>query len=150
MNLFPRRTIDGITTDRTFRAVLVVLLTDAANLGGSTIWRLSRIRSSGHVHRCLTHLEANGWVSTTRETTPLADRGARTFYRLTLDGRAQALQLCGLTDADVDDDAPTDVLPPTTAPCGIQRCSEHDRATLLEARLAQFQEASMAADWGSR
>ncbi|RCG27209.1 hypothetical protein DQ384_26175 [Sphaerisporangium album] len=134
-----RRRADG--TDRWFRAVLLVLLTDAGNITATAIWRLSGARSPRQVDRWLTRLRANRWVTTRLETPIPENRPALTFYRLTSYGRREARLYLGLEHVSPDDQ-PTEIIPAPPAPCG----TEHDRANALERRVHLLQDANMAAD----
>ena len=79
-----------IKLTRVNRRRLLALLTDAANLGGSTIWMLAG-GSSGRVFIFLGKLETAGWVVSDWETPEPGDRPRRRFYRLTPEGRAAAM-----------------------------------------------------------
>ena len=76
---------------RVNRRRLLVLLTDAANLGGSTIWRLAG-GSAGWLYVFLAKLEDAGLVTSEWEAPEPLDRPRRRFYRLTPEGRAAAMQ----------------------------------------------------------
>ena len=80
------------------RRRLLVLLTDAANIGGGDIWRLAG-GSSGHVwFGFLDKLEDAGLVTGEWETPEPLDHPRRRFYRLTPDGRAAAMKALNLKE----------------------------------------------------
>jgi len=87
------------------RRRLLVLLTDAANIGGGDIWRFAG-GSSGEVwFGFLDKLEDAGLVTGEWETPRIgwsepADSGSprRRFYRLTPEGRAAAMKALGLKE----------------------------------------------------
>jgi DNA-binding PadR family transcriptional regulator len=81
---------------RSHRRVMLVLLTDAANLGGYTICRAAGI-GSGSAYPALARLEKLGWLDSEWETPEPVNRPRRRFYRLTPDGRAHVMELLGLT-----------------------------------------------------
>ncbi|TQS30227.1 PadR family transcriptional regulator [Microbispora sp. KK1-11] len=74
------------------KRVLLVLLTDAANLSGYTFMHAAEM-NSGAVYVCLAQLEAAGWVTSEFEEAPYP---RRRFYRLTPDGWNSAHELLGL------------------------------------------------------
>ncbi|MFI6819245.1 helix-turn-helix transcriptional regulator [Nonomuraea sp. NPDC050328] len=77
---------------RRLRRVLIVLLSDATNISGVTIWRIV----GGNPYTCLSVLEQEGWVRSYRETPTPADRPPRYCYALTDLGTERALALLGL------------------------------------------------------
>lgn len=95
--LYTRRTVGKVSASRAMKRVLLVLLTDAANLGGFTITEAAEL-SSGRVYVCLAQLEAEGWVTGEFEDGPYP---RRRFYRLTPDGWVNAHELLGLKPAEV-------------------------------------------------
>ncbi|MFC6080987.1 hypothetical protein [Sphaerisporangium aureirubrum] len=88
-----RRTLYGIKSTRAMRRVLLVLLTDAANIGGHTIIEAVGVGSRA-ANICLAQLVSRAWV--TGEFTD-GSPPQRRFYRLTPDGWSYAHQLLGLT-----------------------------------------------------
>jgi PadR family transcriptional regulator PadR len=80
---------------RQSRRILLTLLTDAANLGGGTIWRFSG-GSAGRVYAILDQLENAGWVTSDWESPQPSERPRRRFYSFTPYGRGQALKILGL------------------------------------------------------
>ena len=88
---------------RVNRRRLLVLLTDAANLGGSTIWLLAG-GSSGHAYIFLAKLETAGWVVSDWEAPEPLDRPRRRFYHLTPEGRAAAMKALKLQERWDSDD----------------------------------------------
>ena len=88
---------------RVNRRRLLVLLTDAANLGGSTIWLLAG-GSSGQAYIFLAKLETAGWVVSDWEAPEPLDRPRRRFYHLTPEGRAAAMKALKLQERWDSDD----------------------------------------------
>lgn len=82
---------------RSHRRVLLVLLTGAPGLGGYTIARAA-MTGSGKVYPILARLERLGWAESDWEAPEPLDRPRRRFYRLTAEGRSQALEALGLKD----------------------------------------------------
>jgi len=80
---------------RSHRRVMLVLLTDAANLGGYTICRAAGI-GAGSAYPALARLEGLGWLDSEWETPEPVNRPRRRFYRLTPVGRARVMELLGL------------------------------------------------------
>jgi PadR family transcriptional regulator PadR len=83
---------------RSHRRVLLVLLTGAPGLGGSTVARAA-MTGYRRTHLILARLERLGWAESDWECPDLLpDRLRRRFYRLTPEGRRQALKALGLKD----------------------------------------------------
>jgi PadR family transcriptional regulator, regulatory protein PadR len=80
---------------RSHRRVLLVLLSGAPELGGYTIARAA-MTGYGRVYGILARLERLGWAESDRESPEPLNRPRRRFYRLTGDGRLQALAALGL------------------------------------------------------
>lgn len=75
------------------RRVLLVLLSGAVNLGGSTIERAAQV---GSAHPSLARLEREGWA--TSEWGPERHGHRRRLYQLTPLGRYRALRALGLEE----------------------------------------------------
>ena len=86
-----------IKLTRVNRRRLLVLLTDAANLGGSTIWLLAG-RTAGGTYEFLAKLEEADLVVSEWEAPEPLDRPHRRFYRLTPEGRAAAMKALRLKE----------------------------------------------------
>ena len=84
-------TAKGVRPTRRNRRVLTALLTGATNLGGGTIYTLT-----GGGYPALAALERAGWVTGEWVDTPDGPSPPRRFYRLTPDGRTQAIALLKL------------------------------------------------------
>jgi len=82
---------------RASRRRLLVLLADAANCGGSELWRLAG-GSAGRLYIVLDRLEDAGLVTGEWETPEPQERPRRRFYRLTPEGRAAAMKALGLRE----------------------------------------------------
>lgn len=95
----PRRRDDDlpIKLTRVNRRRLLVLLADAANLGGSTIWLLAG-GSAGRVFIFLDKLEKAGWVISDWETPEPQAHPRRRFYHFTPEGRASAMKALRLKE----------------------------------------------------
>ncbi|RCG31924.1 PadR family transcriptional regulator [Sphaerisporangium album] len=92
-----RHTLDGIRATRAMRRVLLVLLTDAANLGGFTITKAAGV-GAGSTYVCLDRLEERAWVTGEFADGPYP---RRRFYRLTPAGWKYSHQLLGLIPSEV-------------------------------------------------
>ena len=97
LRLYLRRTVGKVTASRAMKRVLLTLLTDAGNLGMSTITQAAEI-GPGRVMVCLAQLEGEGWVTGEFQAGPYP---RRRFYRLTPDGWVNAHELLGLKPAEV-------------------------------------------------
>jgi hypothetical protein len=96
-----------IRLTRVNRRRLLVLLADAANVGGGTIWHLAGGSSARVWFGFLDKLEdaglvtgeweapRTGWSAPSEQDSP-----RRRFYRLTPEGRAQAMQALDLKEGD--------------------------------------------------
>jgi PadR family transcriptional regulator PadR len=82
---------------RVNRRRLLVLLTDAANIGGGDIWRFAG-GSAGDAYTFLGKLEDAGLVTSGWEAPEPLDRPRRRFYHLTPEGRAAAMRALGLKE----------------------------------------------------
>ena len=95
--MFYRPVMDGITATQRMRRVLLVLLTDAANISGLTIVRTAGL-SVWATWTCLDQLEDRAWITGEFEDGPYP---RRRLYRLTPNGWTYAHLLLGLDRSEV-------------------------------------------------
>lgn len=81
--------------NRRERRILLVLMSGAGGLSGYPIARAAQV-GSGYVYVALARLQHHGWVTSEWADGPEL---RRRFYRLTLDGRRNALECLGLKRA---------------------------------------------------
>jgi DNA-binding PadR family transcriptional regulator len=84
---------------RRARRVLLVLLSGAGNLSGFVISQAAQT-GAGTVYPVLARLEREGWVTSDWESPEPADRPRRRFYKLSEEGRVQAMRLLRLEAPD--------------------------------------------------
>ena len=90
-----RKAKPEIKPTRGVRRVLLMLLTGADNIGGTTIMDAAGL-SSGTVYPVLGRLSQLGWIGHVKEAAPYKDLPPRRFYSLTPFGRTGAISLLKL------------------------------------------------------